>query len=370
MITKIQFQNIESFENASISFEKGKYAFKNSMIDGDIVNPIAIYGKNGTGKTCVIRAIRNFLSMMIDDPSRIHPFTPNLFLKDRESSKLVISFTLDGSEFEYSIETRFTSKDSLVSERLTRGGGLIFERRKKDLVIDGNRSVLDFDLFPALRNLSIQNPNNSSPSFALVKKVYDYFSSFAVITEASYECLCKKTISTSPLDVAMEKNREVNEIYSRYSDFPNMDIAKVSDAKKGVSGYYAVIHGKKGRYSLPYSLVSEGMVSSYVLFSILSSLPDGSPLIVDEIERGLHPLVIQNLFEEVQKKHIQLIFTSHDTNILQLLRPDQIFFTYWDEGVSSIQKLSDIYPNIREVNNIEKMYLGGTFNEFLASSHD
>ena len=46
-----------------------------------------------------------------------------------------------------------------------------------------------------------------------------------------------------------------------------------------------------------------------------------------------------------------------------MLRPDQIFFANWRNGFSNYKKLSDIYPNIREVNNIEKMYLSNVFDE-------
>ena len=36
-------------------------------------------------------------------------------------------------------------------------------------------------------------------------------------------------------------------------------------------------------------------------------------------------------------------------------------------GESTYKKLSDIYPNIRQVNNIEKMYLSNLFDEEISS---
>ena len=59
---------------------------------------------------------------------------------------------------------------------------------------------------------------------------------------------------------------------------------------------------------------------------------------------------------------MQLVFSSHNTFILQMLRPDQIYFAKWEKGFSSFSRLSKIYPNIREINNIEKMYLSSVFD--------
>ena len=45
------------------------------------------------------------------------------------------------------------------------------------------------------------------------------------------------------------------------------------------------------------------------------------------------------------------------------MRPDQVYFAKWAKGFSNYYRLSKIYPNIREINNIEKMYLSSTFDE-------
>jgi hypothetical protein len=48
---------------------------------------------------------------------------------------------------------------------------------------------------------------------------------------------------------------------------------------------------------------------------------------------------------------------------MQEFRPDQIYFSRWKNGDSYYCRLSNIYDNIREINNIEKMYLSNTFEE-------
>ena len=104
------------------------------------------------------------------------------------------------------------------------------------------------------------------------------------------------------------------------------------------------------------------MKNQSALLSILVSMPEHSVLFVDELEQALHPSAIKSFLEVVKSKNIQLVFSSHNTFILQMLRPDQIYFSKWSEGFSAYYRLSKIYPNIREVNNIEKMYLSSIFD--------
>ena len=118
-----------------------------------------------------------------------------------------------------------------------------------------------------------------------------------------------------------------------------------------------------GYVTMPYNLMSSGMYSQSVLLSTLLSLPQNSVLFVDEIEDALHPITILDFIKVAQEKNIQLIFSSHNTYLLQKLRPDQIIFANWKNGSSTYKKLSDIYPNIREINNIEKMYFSNMFDE-------
>ncbi len=78
----------------------------------------------------------------------------------------------------------------------------------------------------------------------------------------------------------------------------------------------------------------------------LAALESGAVLVVDEIESSMHPLLTRHLIEMVQDaaintNHTQLIFTTHDTGLLDLtlLRRDQIWFAEKDEKTMQ----TDIY---------------------------
>ena len=88
-------------------------------------------------------------------------------------------------------------------------------------------------------------------------------------------------------------------------------------------------------------------------------------IFLDELDRRLHPLLSRYFVETAincRAKGNQLIFTTHDTNLLDLdlLRRDEIWFVEKDtQGVSSCYSLAEF--KIRPDLKIEKGYLNARF---------
>lgn len=108
-------------------------------------------------------------------------------------------------------------------------------------------------------------------------------------------------------------------------------------------------------------------------------LDNGKVLIYDEFDKSLHPFIVKYLVEifnnpEVNKNGAQLIFNTHDTNLLNLeiLRRDQIWFAEKnpDDGSSAIYPLDDF--SVRKLENVEKGYLLGRYGAipFLTNNFD
>ncbi len=71
---------------------------------------------------------------------------------------------------------------------------------------------------------------------------------------------------------------------------------------------------------------------------VFLALKDGAVLIVDELDKSLHPFLLRKIIQlftdkRTNPKGAQLIFTAHDITILDrtLLRPDEIYFTQKDK---------------------------------------
>jgi AAA15 family ATPase/GTPase len=105
---------------------------------------------------------------------------------------------------------------------------------------------------------------------------------------------------------------------------------------------------------------------------ILDTLDKGKVLFIDELEAKLHPFLVRiivRLFnsKELNKKNAQLVFATHDTNLLtgELLRRDQIWFVDRDRiGASKLYSLTDFKMGDKKVRNdanFEKQYLEGKY---------
>lgn len=89
--------------------------------------------------------------------------------------------------------------------------------------------------------------------------------------------------------------------------------------------------------------------------------------IVDEIERSLHPFIAKELievfFESGKNCETQLIFTTHDTNLLDLdlMRKDEIWFAEKDKNLNTHFTSLAEFKNIREDLVVSRGYLQGRF---------
>lgn len=117
---------------------------------------------------------------------------------------------------------------------------------------------------------------------------------------------------------------------------------------------------------------SEGTKTLFEMAPMLFyTLDSGGVLIIDELESSLHPLLAQAIVKtfncpRLNPKNAQIIFTTHDTNLLgtilgePLMRRDQIWFAEKDkEGASVIYPLTDYKP--RKSENLERGYLQGRY---------
>ncbi len=100
----------------------------------------------------------------------------------------------------------------------------------------------------------------------------------------------------------------------------------------------------------------------------IDTLRNGKILLVDELDASLHPLLTMALISlfnnpEINSKNAQLIFVSHDTNLLnqKLFHKSQIWFTEKDTaGSTHLHSLVE-YKNVRATDNLEKHYILGKY---------
>jgi predicted ATPase len=101
---------------------------------------------------------------------------------------------------------------------------------------------------------------------------------------------------------------------------------------------------------------------------VLSALRGGQILLFDEIDASLHPRLSTRLLELFQDPHTnpfgaQLIFTTHDTSLLNSLNRDEVWLTEkGDNGATTLTALAEYGGDkVRRSLNLEKAYLQGRF---------
>ena len=134
MITNIEIKNVRSINHIKINFEKAKYKYlEENIFNKVLVNPIAFYGTNGSGKSSLLNSISDMIYLLVQDSNNLNQFFPNSvileeYVEETKKKKVDnkkfyddlksfvrISFILDAESYEKAEEELKTS-DLLQSD--------------------------------------------------------------------------------------------------------------------------------------------------------------------------------------------------------------------------------------------------------------
>ena len=101
---------------------------------------------------------------------------------------------------------------------------------------------------------------------------------------------------------------------------------------------------------------------------LIAVLEEGGLLVIDELDASLHPVISGKLVEMFQdpttnSRGAQIIFTTHDTSLLDCLNRDEVWLTSKRrDGSTELTALSDFRStSVRRSTNLERGYLQGRF---------
>ncbi|TDC00854.1 ATP-binding protein [Micromonospora fluostatini] len=128
---------------------------------------------------------------------------------------------------------------------------------------------------------------------------------------------------------------------------------------------------RTGTERVPFDFAneSEGTRTWFQLIGpVLSALRTGSLLLFDELDASLHPTLsaeVLRLFCDpvTNPSGAQLVFTSHDTSLLDHLNRDEVWLTEKrEDGSTRLGALAEFAgERVRRSQNLEKAYLHGRF---------
>ncbi len=135
---------------------------------------------------------------------------------------------------------------------------------------------------------------------------------------------------------------------------PTFDGLRVKRAKVNANGNSVIgselVVGMKQAPDLPASAVSDGTLMTLGLLTMLMTDPSesaGSSLVlIDELERGLHPRALLELVNQLRRLTaelgIQILATSHSPYLVDALRPEEVRLTgLLEDGTATICNLTD-----------------------------
>ena len=394
MILNLEFKNYRSFKG-SCSFTTEPTSSKakaNNLCEIETqaegskkaLKISLIFGANASGKTNLIKFLYGFRRWVLNMDNRVGEdivlYQPFRF--DSETANAPIEFSLEfiAQKIRYKYEVSFT-KTQIESESLiSYPNGKQTQLYERVLLPDDKES----DTIKLGASLAAYKPFNVFKNQLLLSKFLKDTPCEPITNAAKY--LADMVISNGfHEDTILGEDKEMLRWLYSHPDNKKMLVEFLAFADTGVADFQlekrsgnvevTSLHGLYkdgegiGKTDLPFREESFGTRALFIIgCHILQALQSGSPFFIDEMDSGLHSYVTQlivDIFrnERINKKNAQLIFTTHDVNLLDqnTIRKDQVWFTEKDEyGISEIFTLSD-FDDVREDTLFAKWYLNNKF---------
>jgi len=413
MIEEFSFGNFWSFKDMqTLNMTAAKIKSKNSRLDSVNLIPVedelsllkskAIYGANASGKSNVIKALVTFIRIIKES------------LKDEKMLEMIDSFQLssesvdqptffqltfrvEGIRHRYGFEADNTSIKSewLFSTPNLREQPLFirefdqiieinqthFEEGQKSIALAGEESGEQI-----FRSNSLFLSSLASFGFGKVsKRIIETISSISIISGLGHRgmySLAGNSLKDSAqkkftMDFLKKADLGIEDLYSLDLEGEDLPESLGDDLKQDLKKGKMIISSRtkfdenqkpigKSDFSFGFQ-ESEGTRKMFELSPfIFKALKEGKALVIDEFDARFHPLLtkkIVELFNSEGNMKSQLIFTTHDTNLLSgdLLRRDQIDFVEKDRyGASHLYTLVEI-KGVRNDASFEKDYIQGKY---------
>ena len=373
-----------------------------------ILRSMVIYGANSSGKSNLIKALERMRevvlsSVRLNDSDELE-YSPFLLSIETDSlpTFFEIIFWKESIRYRYGFEynLRQIENEWLFAGKSEKSEKALFIRTIEGIAVDAKYKEGE----------GIESKTNNNRLFVslvaqlggpISKQILEFFKNYNVLSgldhndykgfttrmlhknlngcEESLELYQKLKLGFQDIK-AIESDFNLSEIPENLPDELRIKLVKDLTGKRNIS--LKTVHNKYDK---------KGDIVDFVLFDklknesegtnkiidlsgpIFDTLKFGKALIIDELDAKLHPLITMRIVELFNSpisntKNAQLIFATHDTNLLgeELFRRDQIWFTEKDEREQT--ELYSLYDfnlpdgsKVRNDSNLEKNYIRGRY---------
>lgn len=410
MLIEFTVKNYRSIKEEQVfSMVKAKgdeLEHENSFLPKNINSPLlrsaVIYGANAAGKSNLIRALSDMEFIVKNSASNLQegdslPVTPFMFDDDSVAAptEFELIFISEGIKYQYGFSA---TKKKVVEEwliaypkgRPQRWFSRVFDVKKAqyDYKFSDNLSGAKSIWLNSTRSNALFLSTAVQLNSEQLKPVFNWFKEKLRPTDItgwspSYTAsLCENNeTKIQVLDFLQSADFNIHDIKietekfdpkSLPDEFPDSVKEQISKRMKGkeiidIKTVHSTKSGKK--VQLDFSEESDGTQKFFSFAGPwIDILENGYILIVDELHDNLHPKMVKylvNLFHssKTNPKNAQLIFTTHETSILnqEVFRRDQVWFCEKNKNQeTSVYPLTDFSPR-KERENLEVSYLSGRY---------
>ncbi|MFA7665114.1 MAG: ATP-binding protein [Burkholderiaceae bacterium] len=363
-----------------------------------LLKSVAIYGANASGKSNLIKALQ-YMRGVVMESAALPPgqaFSVQPFRLDADSggqpTEFEVTFILEGVRYQYGFamtQQRIVAEHLLVYKAFKPQRW--FERYLDDATgedvyefgpgLKGPKNVWERATRPNALFLSMAVQLNSEA----LRPVFDWFVGGLVIFNEQAQIGPQFSIQMLKQP---DGRRQICD-FLRAADISIADIEVKTRKVPGQAVHFDLLAGKTEvrseeieEHQLSFShstekggavfgLLDESGGTRNLLFlagPVLEALRKGLTLVIDELDTSLHTLLVRELVRlfhrpEVNTGGAQLIFTTHDTSLLDapdLFRRDQVLLVEKDaQQASELVALSEFSPRKNEA--LERGYLMGRY---------
>ena len=380
MLRKLGVRNFYCFEEGvELNLEFDGKVPEEVKQGSNCASVMGIKGANGSGKTNLIKAI-NFLKHLCAHsadtaPSHNDP-GPNIklqsFFGSQEPSEFYVDFSINGFEYRYELEVDQNIVHSEALYCTTPKTKKVFIREKDEFkYLASDVEELSFIVLRSDASvLSLAKNYRFKSDMQHLSNAFQFF--IRIIANVGFDGFRRERSTLNDISAIYHQDEDMFAFVRDIIQFADPSIKHVyiesRENSEGRLEYFPVfVHSIEGvDKHLPYAYQAEGTKSLFKkLFSYWLVLKDGGVLALDEFDIHLHALILPKLLglfinEESNKHGAQLIFTAHNTEIIDTLGKYRTVLVNKEGSASYCYRLDEFKGSlVRNDRTIIPLYLKG-----------
>lgn len=321
----------------------------------DFTPVLCIKGANASGKTQALKALSflgHFCSASFGNrPDQAIEVVP--FFHNSEPCEFYVEFAQDDMHYRYELSVNQSEvlRETFYQSRAKKTK--ILERLQDQII--GTKAMHRLGLIKLRKNASIIDTAHQYDLDELAP-FHRFFG--AILSNVGHLGLSEQSVSIDTISRLLASNEAVFEFVKRFILECDVGIADMQIAqfinKQGQVEYFPQFIHLSGDQAHAISDLMESS-GTQTLFKNLAAyklaLDSGAVLIMDEIDLNLHPHILPKLLQlflqpENNPHHAQLLFSTHDSEILNLLGRYRVVLVAKEDNESYAYRLDEIPGDI------------------------